>query len=123
MKKLMVLTSTIFLYKICDLFSSANKAVRDFDKNILIAHHFADPSSGYFDWYAQVMEECKLDYDIFTVSYYPYWHGTTDNLTSVLKKIADKYNKYVMVAEAAYPYTSDDGDNFANAVSQYIRTS
>ncbi len=107
------------MYKICDLFSSANKAVRDFDKNILIAHHFADPSSGHFDWYAQVMEECKLDYDIFAVSYYPYWHGTTDNLTSVLKKIADKYNKYVMVAETAYPYTSDDGDNFANAVSQY----
>lgn len=107
------------MYKICDLFSSGNKAVRDFDKNILIAHHFADPSSGHFDWYAQVMAECNLDYDVFAASYYPYWHGTTDNLTTVLKGIADKYNKYVMVAETAYPYTSEDGDTFGNAVSQY----
>ena len=79
------------MYKICDLFSSGNKAVRDFDRNILIAHHFADPSSGHFDWYAKVMDECNLDYDVFAASYYSYWHGTTDNLTAVLKGIADKY--------------------------------
>jgi arabinogalactan endo-1,4-beta-galactosidase len=107
------------MYKICDLFSSGNKAVRDFDRNILIAHHFADPSSGHFDWYAKVMDECNLDYDVFAASYYSYWHGTTDNLTAVLKGIADKYNKYVMVAETAYPYTSEDGDTFGNAVSEY----
>lgn len=106
------------MYQICDLFASGNKAVRDFDESILIAHHFADPSTGYYAWYAQVMDECNLDYDVFATSYYPYWHGTTDNLTSVLKDIADKYDKYVMVAETAYPYTNEDGDNFGNAVSE-----
>ncbi len=105
------------MYKICDLFSSANKAIRDHDKSILIAHHFANPSTGYYPWYAQVMDECSLDYDVFATSYYPYWHGTTDNLTSVLKDIGDKYDKYVIVAETAYPYTSEDGDTFGNAVS------
>lgn len=106
------------MYKICDLFASGNKAVRDFDKNILIAHHFANPSNAdYYLWYAKVMSECKLDYDVFATSYYPYWHGTMDNLTSVMKKIGDTYNKYVMVAETAYPYTSEDGDTFGNAVS------
>lgn len=106
------------MYKICDLFASGNKAVRDFDRSILIAHHFANPSTGYYAWYAQVMDECKLDYDVFATSYYPYWHGTTDNLTNVLKEIADKYDKYVMVAETAYPYTNEDGDTFGNAVSE-----
>lgn len=105
------------MYKICDLFASGNKAVRDFDKNILIAHHFANPASGYYDWYAQVMNECKLDYDVFATSYYPYWHGTTENLTKVLRGIGEKYNKYVMVAETAYPYTDEDGDSFGNAVT------
>lgn len=105
------------MYKICDLFSSGNKAVRDFDRSILIAHHFANPSTGYYAWYAQVMNECVLDYDVFATSYYPYWHGTTENLTAVLQEIADKYNKYVMVAETAYPYTNQDGDTFGNAVS------
>lgn len=105
------------MYKICDLFASGNKAVREFDPDILIAHHFANPASGNYEWYAKVMNECKLDYDVFATSYYPYWHGTTENLTSVLKSIADKYGKYVMVAETAYPYTNDDGDTFGNAVT------
>ncbi len=107
------------MYSICDLFASGDKAVRDFDEDILIAHHFADPSTGYYSWYAKVMNECSLDYDIFATSYYPYWHGTTENLTSVLKSIGDTYGKYVMVAETAYPYTSDDGDTFGNVVSEY----
>ena len=106
------------MYKICDLFASGDQAIRDFDRSVLIAHHFANPSTGYYAWYAQVMDECNLDYDVFATSYYPYWHGTTKNLTNVLKEIADTYNKYVMVAETAYPYTSEDGDTFGNAVSE-----
>lgn len=106
------------MYKICDLFASGDQAIRDFDRSVLIAHHFANPSTGSYAWYAQVMDECNLDYDVFATSYYPYWHGTTENLTTVLKEIADTYNKYVMVAETAYPYTSEDGDTFGNAVSE-----
>ena len=106
------------MYKICDLFASGDQAIRDFDRSVLIAHNFANPSTGYYAWYAQVMDECNLDYDVFATSYYPYWHGTTENLTTVLKEIADTYNKYVMVAETAYPYTSEDGDTFGNAVSE-----
>ena len=106
------------MYKICDLFASGDQAIRDFDRSVLIAHHFANPSTGYYAWYAQVMDVCNLDYDVFATSYYPYWHGTTENLTTVLKEIADTYNKYVMVAETAYPYTSEDGDTFGNAVSE-----
>ena len=106
------------MYKICDLFASGDQAIRDFDRSVRIAHHFANPSTGSYAWYAQVMDECNLDYDVFATSYYPYWHGTTENLTAVLKEIADTYNKYVMVAETAYPYTSEDGDTFGNAVSE-----
>lgn len=108
------------MYKICDLFASGNQAVRDFNETILIAHHFANPSTGYYAWYAQVMNECNLDYDVFATSYYPYWHGTAENMTAVLKEIADAYDKYVMVAETAYPYTMEDGDTFGNAISEYV---
>ncbi len=106
------------IYNICAMFSSGCKAVRDFDPNILIALHFANPSTGYYDWYAEMLDDCWVDYDVFATSYYPYWHGTTENMTAVLKKIADTYGKYVMVAETAYPYTSEDGDSFGNAVSE-----
>ena len=105
------------MYEICDLFSSGEKAVRDFDRNILIAHHFANPASGHFDWYAQVMNECNLDYDVFACSYYSYWHGSLDNMQKVLTGIGNRYNKYVMVVETAYPYTNSDGDNFGNTIT------
>lgn len=105
------------MYKICDLFASGNKAVRDFDRNILIAHHFANPSkTDHYEWYAEIMDKCGLDYDVFATSYYPYWHGSTENLTYIMKKIADRYNKYVLVAETAYPYTAEDGDEFGNTI-------
>ena len=107
------------MYQICDLFASGDKAVRDFDERILIAHHFANPANAdNYYWYAKVMNECSLDYDVFATSYYPYWHGTAANLTTVLKTIGDTYGKYVMVAETAYPYTSEDGDSFGNVVAR-----
>lgn len=105
------------MYRICDLFSSGEKAVRDFDRNILIAHHFANAGNGHFGWYAQVMNECSLDYDIFACSYYSYWHGSLDNLQKTLTDIGNRYNKYVMVVETAYPYTNEDGDSFGNTVT------
>lgn len=105
------------MYEICKLFTAGCNAVRDFDPAILRVLHFADPSTGYYDWYAKVLNECSVDYDVFATSYYPYWHGTADNMSSVLKKIADSYGKYVMVAETAYPYTNEDGDTFGNVVS------
>ncbi len=106
------------MYAVCKLMTAGCNAVSDFDSAVLKAVHFADPSSGKYPWYAKTLDECQVNYDVFATSYYPYWHGTTQNLTSVLKQIADTYDKYVMVAETAYPYTSEDGDKFVNVVSE-----
>ena len=38
-------------------------------------------------------------------------------MTTVLKNIAQKYNKKVMVAETAYPYTFDDADGSMNNIN------
>lgn len=105
------------MYEICQMFIAGCNAVQDFDPSILRVLHFANPSTGYYPWYAKVLDECSVNYDVFATSYYPYWHGTTDNLTSVLKNIADTYGKYVMVAETAYPYTDEDGDSFGNVIT------
>lgn len=102
---------------ISDLFNSGCEAVREFDSDILTALHFANPSLGYYDWYAQILNKHNVDYDVFATSYYPYWHGSAQNMGNTMKNIAEKYNKYVLVAETAYPYTDNDGDNFGNAVS------
>lgn len=101
------------------LMSSGSEAVRSVDKDILVAVHFTDPQkNGSYEYYASELDKYKVDYDVFATSYYPYWHGSTENLTNVLKTVSDKYGKYVMVAETSYAYTYEDGDGFGNTAGE-----
>ena len=99
------------------LMNSAAKAIREVDKNIIIAVHFADPSSQErYKNYLQILQNFEVDYDVFGTSYYPYWHGSLENLTEILKFAADTYNKKVMVMETSWAYTPDDFDGHANTI-------
>jgi arabinogalactan endo-1,4-beta-galactosidase len=101
--------------KISQLFNEGSKAVREVDSNILVALHFTNPeTSGRYATIAKTLKDNNVDYDVFASSYYPFWHGTLTNLTSVLKNVADTYGKKVMVAETSYTYTSEDGDGHGN---------
>ncbi|MGN0636755.1 MAG: glycosyl hydrolase 53 family protein [Huintestinicola sp.] len=103
--------------KITGLMNAGAKAVRETDPNILIAVHFTNPEKpDNYEQYAKILANYNVDYDVFASSYYSYWHGTLDNLTAILKKISEEYDKYVMVAEMSYAYTSEDGDDFANTI-------
>lgn len=104
------------------IFSAGSKAVRDFDKDCIVALHFADPSSGLFDSYAKNLQENNVDYDVFAASYYPFWHGGTDNLTTVLTGIANTYGKKVMVVETSWVTTWEDGDGHSNTSPKLTQT-
>ncbi len=65
---------------------------------------------------AKTLEEYGVDYDIFGISYYSYWHGSFENMCSVLKEISRLYGKKTCIMETAYPYTSEDGDENGNSV-------
>lgn len=99
------------------LFNAGSQAVREFNSNIKVALHFTNPErTGNYEKIASNLEEYNVDYDIFASSYYPFWHGTLDNLTTVLSKIAEDYDKEVIVAETSYAYTAKDGDGHQNTV-------
>lgn len=53
----------------------------------------------------------NIDYDVIGMSYYPYWHGTLNQLKTNMDDMATRYGKEVVVAETAYPFTLDDADN------------
>lgn len=99
------------------IYNAGSKAVRDFDADCLVAIHFTNPerSSNYANL-AKNLNDNNVDYDVFASSYYPFWHGTTDNLTSVLANVAKTYNKKVMVAETSWATTLDDQDGHDNTV-------
>lgn len=100
------------------LMNAGAQATREVYENALVAVHFANPEkvTNYKD-YASKLNYYNFDYDVFASSYYPYWHGTLDNLTSLLSEIATTYGKKVMVAENSYAYTTENTDFFGNTIS------
>lgn len=103
------------IYKIM---AAGSKATREVFPDALVAVHFANPEkAGSYADYAKKLNYYNLDYDVFASSYYPYWHGSLENLTEVLNQVADTYGKKVMIAETSYAYTPDDTDFSNNSVS------
>lgn len=99
------------------IFSAGSAAVREVFPDALVAVHFTNPeTAGRYAGYAANLKSAGVDYDVFASSYYPYWHGSLANLTSVLKNVADTYGKKVMVAETSWAYTLDDGDGHGNTI-------
>ncbi len=105
---------------VAELLKSGIRAVKDFDGSVLTAVHFTDPEkTDYIKSLADQLSKYGVDYDVFALSYYPYWHGSLDNLTHVLSYVADTYGKYAMVAETSYANTLEDTDGHANTVSYW----
>ena len=101
------------------LMTAGSKAVREVCPGALVAVHFANPENAesYLN-YASKLAYYSLDYDVFASSYYPYWHGTLENLADVLSQVAEKYGKKVMVMETSYAYTAEDTDFSGNTIGE-----
>ena len=103
--------------RICQLLSAGSRAVREVCPHALIAMHFANPekTDSYIS-YSKNLEYYQVDYDVFASSYYPFWHGTLENLSQVLGDISRTYGKKVMVAETSYAFTAEDTDFSGNTI-------
>ena len=103
--------------KITQLMSAGSRAVREVCPNALVAIHFANPENAEsYVSYSANLDYYGVDYDVFASSYYPFWHGTLDNLAAVLNKVSTTYGKKVMVAETSYAFTGEDTDHFGNTI-------
>ena len=108
---------------IARLMQAGGKAVREVYPKALIAIHLANPERvGAYDGFAKKLEMFEVDYDVLASSYYPYWHGTLENLANVLNGIAETYGKKVMVMETSYAYTGTDTDFSGNTISDETAT-
>ena len=103
------------------LMDAGSRAVREVYPDALIALHFANPENpDSYRTYASKMAYYEqyglIQYDVFATSYYPYWHGTLDNLSAILTEIAETYGKKVMVMETSYAFTAEDTDFSSNTI-------
>ncbi len=108
---------------IAKLMSSGSKAIREiaksYDKDIQVALHYTNANDyDGLDSILYKLASFQVDYDIFALSYYPYWHGTFENLQNVMANIQNKYGKKTLIAETAYCYTTEDTDGSGNSVSE-----
>ena len=102
---------------IASLFNAGSRAVRAYSKDTLVAVHFTNPEkTSNMSYLAKMLNQTKVDYDVFATSYYPYWHGTLANLTNVLTSVSQTYGKKVMVAETSWVRTLEDSDGFQNTI-------
>ena len=101
------------------LLQSGIKAVRDFSstssiKPLIILH------SAQFqvaDWYANgVIQAGVTDFDILGISHYADYTSLTSmsQVGAYVNWLKSKYNKKIMIVEASYPWTLQNGDAAAN---------
>lgn len=88
-------------------------AVRQNSTQCKIILHFAgiENSNWFFDQISTV------DYDIIGLSYYPIWHDKSIiDLKKKIQELSETYNKEILIAETAYPFTLEWNDWTNNIV-------
>ena len=103
---------------VCTLIKAGCDAVHEVDPSILRAVHFTDAQDNKYYAYARYLDNNSVDYEVFASSYYPYWHGTYENLAEQLHNVSDNFGKKVMVVETSYAYTLSDGDGNGNTIGE-----
>ena len=72
-------------------------------------------SSGGIWFFSNLFDE-NASIDIIGQSYYPWWHGSLDDLSNNLAQLGNEFQKPIIVVETAYPFTSSWNDNTNNIV-------
>ena len=103
---------------VAELLKAGSSAVREVSKaagkDIQVAVHYTDiDKQGEVAKITADLEKYGVDYDIFAMSYYSFWHGSMENMQDMAEYVQDTYGKKVVIAETSYCYTSEDGDGAA----------
>ncbi len=111
-----------FMSSVAELLKAGSSAVREVSKaagkDIQVAVHYTDiDKQGEVAKITADLEKYGVDYDIFAMSYYSFWHGSMENMQDMAEYVQDTYGKKVVIAETSYCYTSEDGDGSGNSVS------
>lgn len=67
-------------------------------------------------WFFDHLVAEDVAFDLIGLSYYPWWHGTLDDLQNTLHTLAMRYARPLLLIETAYPWTLAWFDNEHNLV-------
>ncbi len=85
------------------------RGVRAVDKNIPVMIHLDNGGFNemYVEWFDNFMKRCE-PFEIIGFSYYPFWHGTMDELEYNMRDMAKRYGKELIVAEVSMGFSMED---------------
>lgn len=91
----------------CHLVKAGSRACRQYAPNAKIILHLerSNDKKVYREFFTN-MQKADVDYDIIGASYYPYWHGTPDELFENLAECRI-FGKEIMVMELGYGFTTE----------------
>jgi arabinogalactan endo-1,4-beta-galactosidase len=55
-------------------------------------------------WFFDNLFSQGVEFDVIGLSYYPFWHGTFDDLRANLEFVAEEYEKDIIVVETGFPW-------------------
>jgi arabinogalactan endo-1,4-beta-galactosidase len=89
--------------------SAGIRAVRSIDADMPIMIHLDNGGNNamYRDWFDNYLKRGE-DFQIIGLSYYPFWHGTLDDLKNNLNDLAQRYGKELVIAEVSMGFTMED---------------
>ena len=87
------------------LLRAGGAAVRAAAPGARVALHIDKGANrGATKWFFDKIAEHAVDYDIIALSYYPWWHGSMDDVRDNLLNTARDFAKDILLVETAYPY-------------------
>ena len=99
------------------LLKSGCEAVKAAHRSTAVMLHLAEGgnNTGARHWFDQVTAR-DVQFDVIGLSHYTYWHGPLADLQYNLNDLTTRYQKDVVIAETAYPFTLAEADTQKNVV-------
>lgn len=101
------------------LINAGIRAVRDTQgaRDTKVMLHLDQGGRYYYfkEWFDNALSHGVTDFDIIGLSYYPFWHGTFNDLKNTMEKLAKRYRKPMIIAEVAHAYRRSRGELFGEA--------
>lgn len=94
---------------LADLINSAIRGIRDSSANgdsvDIMIHIDRGGDNAGSRWFLDNLTGQGVNFDVIGLSFYPWWHGTMQDVRANLNDLAVRYDKDILIAETAYPWT------------------
>ncbi len=96
--------------EIARLISAGIRATREIDCDIFVMIHLDNGGRNdlYRDWFDNYLANGGEEFDCIGLSYYPFWHGTMDDLGGNMNDLARRYGKPLIVAETSTGFSIEE---------------